>query len=73
MVQGELFGGTAEYIALALKGRGYEATYGWYVTALMIVFFVLLALLAAAGIVSTIFNVSDSGARSIPTRYTAIR
>jgi len=36
-----LFGGTAEYIALALKGRGYEASYGWYVTALMIVFFVV--------------------------------
>jgi MFS transporter, MHS family, dicarboxylic acid transporter PcaT len=36
-----LFGGTAEYVALALKGRGYEATYGWYVTALMVVFFVV--------------------------------
>ncbi|HEX7699735.1 MAG TPA: MFS transporter, partial [Kofleriaceae bacterium] len=36
-----LFGGTAEYVALALKSRGYEASYGWYVTALMIVFFVV--------------------------------
>jgi MHS family dicarboxylic acid transporter PcaT-like MFS transporter len=36
-----VFGGTAEYVALALKGRGYEATYGWYVTALMVVFFVV--------------------------------
>jgi MHS family dicarboxylic acid transporter PcaT-like MFS transporter len=36
-----LFGGTAEYVALALKSRGYETSYGWYVTALMIVFFVV--------------------------------
>jgi MHS family alpha-ketoglutarate permease-like MFS transporter len=36
-----LFGGTAEYIALALKSRGYEASYGWYVTAMTIVFFVV--------------------------------
>jgi hypothetical protein len=39
----------------------------------MVVFFVLLALLAVAGIVSTIVNVSDTGARSIPTRHTVIR
>jgi MHS family alpha-ketoglutarate permease-like MFS transporter len=36
-----LFGGTAEYVALALKSHGHEATYGWYVTALMVVFFVV--------------------------------
>jgi MFS transporter, MHS family, dicarboxylic acid transporter PcaT len=36
-----LFGGTAEYVALALKSRGYETSYGWYVTALMIVFCVV--------------------------------
>jgi MFS transporter, MHS family, dicarboxylic acid transporter PcaT len=36
-----LFGGTAEYLALALKSSGHEPVYGWYVTALMIVFFVV--------------------------------
>jgi MHS family alpha-ketoglutarate permease-like MFS transporter len=36
-----LFGGSAEYVALALKSHGHEAAYGWYVTALMIVFFVV--------------------------------
>lgn len=32
-----LFGGTAEYVALALKSRGHESAYGWYVTAMMVV------------------------------------
>ncbi len=36
-----IFGGSAEYVALALKRHGYEASYGWYVMALMIVFFVV--------------------------------
>ena len=30
-----LFGGTAEYIALALKQRGHAAVYPWYVTLVM--------------------------------------
>ena len=36
-----LFGGTAEYVALALKSSGHESTYGWYVTAVVIVFFIV--------------------------------
>jgi MHS family dicarboxylic acid transporter PcaT-like MFS transporter len=36
-----LFGGTAEYVALWLKSGGHESTYGWYVTALMVVFFLV--------------------------------
>ncbi len=36
-----LFGGTAEYVALALKDRGYEPSYAWYVVAVMVVFFVV--------------------------------
>jgi MFS transporter, MHS family, dicarboxylic acid transporter PcaT len=40
-VGNSLFGGTAEYVALALKQGGYEDAYGWYVTAMAIVFFVV--------------------------------
>jgi MHS family alpha-ketoglutarate permease-like MFS transporter len=36
-----MFGGTAEYVALALKKSGYEPTYAWYVAAVMVVFFVV--------------------------------
>jgi MFS transporter, MHS family, dicarboxylic acid transporter PcaT len=36
-----LFGGTAEYVALALKSGGYEAVYGWYVTVMIAVFLVV--------------------------------
>jgi MFS transporter, MHS family, dicarboxylic acid transporter PcaT len=32
-----MFGGTAEYVALDLKRRGYESAFGWYVTALALV------------------------------------
>jgi len=35
-----LFGGTAEYVALALKQRGYEDVFGWYVTVMVLVFLV---------------------------------
>ena len=35
-----LFGGTAEYVALALKHEGYETVYGWYVTAMVGVFLI---------------------------------
>jgi MFS transporter, MHS family, dicarboxylic acid transporter PcaT len=36
-----LFGGTAEYVALALKQGGYEGAYGWYVTAMVVVFLIV--------------------------------
>ena len=36
-----LFGGTAEYVALALKSHGYEPTYAWYVAIVMVVFVVV--------------------------------
>jgi len=36
-----LFGGSAEYVALALKHEGYEAAYGGYVTAMIIVFLIV--------------------------------
>ena len=36
-----IFGGTAELVALTLKSDGHEAVYGYYVAALMIVFFVV--------------------------------
>lgn len=36
-----LFGGTAEYVALALKQRGHEEVYGWYVTVMVLVFLVV--------------------------------
>jgi len=36
-----LFGGTAEYAALALKSNGHEAVYGWYVTVMIVVFLIV--------------------------------
>jgi MFS transporter, MHS family, dicarboxylic acid transporter PcaT len=36
-----LFGGTAEYVALALKSDGHEAVYGWYVTVMIVVFLIV--------------------------------
>jgi MFS transporter, MHS family, dicarboxylic acid transporter PcaT len=36
-----LFGGTAEYVALALKRAGHETVYGWYVTAMTVVFLIV--------------------------------
>jgi MHS family alpha-ketoglutarate permease-like MFS transporter len=36
-----LFGGSAEYVALALKSGGYEAAYGAYVTAMTLVFLIV--------------------------------
>ncbi|MEO8552997.1 MAG: MFS family transporter [Kofleriaceae bacterium] len=36
-----LFGGTAEYVALALKHAGHEEAYGWYVSAMVLVFLIV--------------------------------
>ncbi len=36
-----LFGGTAEYVALGLKSRGYETSYPWYVATIMVVFVIV--------------------------------
>jgi len=36
-----VFGGTAELVALSLKKSGHESVYGWYVMAMMIVFFLV--------------------------------
>lgn len=36
-----IFGGSAEYVALALKSVGHETTFYWYVTAMMVVAFLV--------------------------------
>ena len=36
-----LFGGSAEYVALGLKALGYESAFYWYVTAMMVVAFLV--------------------------------
>ncbi|WP_280155845.1 MFS family transporter [Piscinibacter sp. XHJ-5] len=36
-----LFGGSAEYVALALKSLGHESAFYWYVTAMMVMAFVV--------------------------------
>ena len=36
-----LFGGSAEYVALGLKSIGYESAFYWYVTAMMVVAFLV--------------------------------
>ena len=36
-----LFGGTAEYVALGLKAAGRESSFSWYVTAMMVVVFLV--------------------------------
>jgi len=36
-----LFGGSAEYVALALKSYGYESSFYWYVTVMMVIAFLV--------------------------------
>ncbi|WP_305807164.1 hypothetical protein [Stenotrophomonas sp. YIM B06876] len=36
-----IFGGSAEYVALGLKSLGYESSFYWYVTAMMVVAFLV--------------------------------
>ncbi|MDM0114243.1 MFS family transporter [Variovorax sp. J22R133] len=36
-----IFGGSAEYVALAFKAEGHESTFFWYVTAMMVVAFLV--------------------------------
>ncbi|GHE59477.1 dicarboxylic acid transporter PcaT [Camelimonas fluminis] len=40
-VANALFGGTAEYVALALKNAGHESWFGWYVTAMAVLVLVV--------------------------------
>ena len=40
-VANALFGGSAEYVALGLKSIGHETTFYWYVTAMMVLAFVV--------------------------------
>jgi MHS family dicarboxylic acid transporter PcaT-like MFS transporter len=40
-VANAMFGGSAEYVALALKSQGHEAAFYWYVTAMMVVTFLV--------------------------------
>jgi len=40
-VANALFGGSAEYVALALKSIGHESAFFWYVTAMMAIAFVV--------------------------------
>ncbi|MFT4266604.1 MAG: MFS family transporter [Xenophilus sp.] len=40
-VANAIFGGSAEYAALALKNRGHEPAFFWYVTAMMVVAFLV--------------------------------
>ncbi|RXZ36741.1 MFS transporter [Oxalobacteraceae bacterium CAVE-383] len=40
-VANAIFGGSAEYVALGLKSLGHESVFFWYVTALMVVAFVV--------------------------------
>ena len=40
-VANALFGGSAEYVALGLKSIGHETTFYWYVTAMMVVAFLV--------------------------------
>ena len=36
-----LFGGTAEYVALGLKSMGYESSFYWYVTGMLVIVFLV--------------------------------
>ncbi|MDB5892970.1 MAG: alpha-ketoglutarate permease, partial [Rhodoferax sp.] len=40
-VANAVFGGTAEYVALGLKSLGHESAFYWYVTAMMVVAFLV--------------------------------
>jgi MHS family alpha-ketoglutarate permease-like MFS transporter len=40
-VANAVFGGSAEYVALGLKSIGYESTFYWYVTAMMVIAFLV--------------------------------
>jgi MHS family dicarboxylic acid transporter PcaT-like MFS transporter len=40
-VANALFGGTAEYVALGLKSLGHESLFYWYVSAMMVVAFLV--------------------------------
>ena len=40
-VANAIFGGSAEYVALGLKSLGHESVFFWYVTAMMVVAFVV--------------------------------
>ena len=40
-VANAVFGGSAEYVALGLKSAGYESSFYWYVTAMMVVTFLV--------------------------------
>lgn len=40
-VANALFGGSAEYVALGLKSIGYEPAFYWYVTATMVIAFLV--------------------------------
>ena len=40
-VANAVFGGSAEYVALGLKSAGYESSFYWYVTAMMVVSFLV--------------------------------
>ncbi|MET3589516.1 MHS family alpha-ketoglutarate permease-like MFS transporter [Bartonella silvatica] len=43
-----LFGGSAEYVALGLKNRGYESTFYFYITGMMIIAFIAILLMPDA-------------------------
>jgi len=36
-----IFGGSAEYVALGLKAEGHEPVFYWYVTAMMVIAFLV--------------------------------
>ena len=38
-VANAIFGGSAEFVALALKNAGYESSFFWYVTVMMVIAF----------------------------------
>jgi MHS family alpha-ketoglutarate permease-like MFS transporter len=40
-VANAIFGGSAEYVALGLKSLGHESTFFWYVTAMMVIAFLV--------------------------------
>jgi MFS transporter, MHS family, dicarboxylic acid transporter PcaT len=40
-VANALFGGSAEYVALGLKSIGHETAFYWYVTAMMVIAFLV--------------------------------
>jgi MHS family alpha-ketoglutarate permease-like MFS transporter len=40
-VANAIFGGSAEYVALGLKSLGHESAFFWYVTAMMVIAFLV--------------------------------